>query len=200
MSASMYGRVVGRVEDPRFLTGRSRYVEDLVPERALRAVFVRSILAHARVIDLDVAEATAMPGVVAVFRAGDLTIAASEEAGPFERPAFAVDVVRFVGEPLALVIADTRARAQDAAEAVVPELGPLSVVLDPSAAAGSGSPLLFPGAGSNVADAFEEAWDEDVLAGSDVVARVTVRHQRVAPAPLETEALLAEPGNDGSLT
>ena len=197
----MYGRIVRRVEDPRFLTGRSRYVEDLVPERALRAVFVRSILAHARVIGLDVAEAAAMPGVVAVFRARDLTIAAAPgEADPFERPAFASDVVRFVGEPLALVVADTRARAQDAAETVVPELEPLPVVLDPRAAADPGSPLLFPDAGSNVADAFEEAWDEDVLAGSDVVARVTVRHQRVAPAPLETEAVLAEPGGDGSLT
>ena len=197
----MYGRIVRRVEDPRLLTGRSRYVEDLVPERALRAVFVRSILAHARVIDLDVAEAAAMLGVVAVFRASDLTIAAApEEADPFERPAFASDVVRFVGEPLALVVADTRARAQDAAETVVPELDPLPVVLDPRAAADPGSPVLFPDAGSNVADAFEEAWDEDVLAGSDVVARVTVRHQRVAPAPLETEAVLAEPGGDGSLT
>jgi len=197
----MYGRVVRRVEDPRFLTGRSRYVEDLVPERALRAVFVRSILAHARVIDLDVADAAAMPGVVAVFRARDLTIAAAPgEADPFERQAFASDVVRFVGEPLALVVADTRARAQDAAETVVPGLEPLPVVLDPRAAADPGSPLLFPDAGSNVADAFEEAWDEDVLAGSDVVARVTVRHQRVAPAPLETEAVLAEPGGDGSLT
>jgi carbon-monoxide dehydrogenase large subunit len=201
MSASMYGRVVRRVEDPRFLTGRSRYVEDLVPERALRAAFVRSILAHARVIDLDVAEAEAMPGVVAVFRAGDLTIAAAPgEADPFERPAFAAEVVRFVGEPLALVIADSRGRAQDAAETVVPELEPLPVVLDPRAAADPGSSLLFPDAGTNTADTFEERWDEDVLAGSDVVARVIVRHQRVAPAPLETEAVLAEPGDDGSLT
>ena len=58
----MYRRIVQRVEDPEVLTGRSRYVEDLVPERALRAVFVRSILAHACVIGLDVAEAAAMPG------------------------------------------------------------------------------------------------------------------------------------------
>ena len=201
MNTSMYGRVVRRVEDPRFLTGRSRYVEDLVPERALRAVFVRSIMAHARVLALDVAAASAMPGVAAVFRAGDLTIAApSGEAAPFERAAFASDVVRFVGEPLALVVADTRARAQDAVEAVVPELEPLPVVLDPGDAADPGSTLLFPAAGSNVAEAFEESWDEDVLAGSDVVARVTVRHRRVAPAPLETEAVLAEPGGDGSLT
>jgi carbon-monoxide dehydrogenase large subunit len=201
---SIYGRVVQRVEDPRFLTGRSRYVEDLVPDRALRAVFVRSIIAHGRVTGMDVAGASAMPGVRAVFRAGDLDIAgASGEAGeadPFERPAFASDVVRFVGEPLALVVAETRARALDAAEIVVSEIEPLPVVLDPEAAAEPGSPLVFPEAGTNVADAFEEAWDEDVLAGSDVVARVTIRHQRVAPAPLETEAVLAEPGEDGSLT
>ena len=200
----MYGRIVQRVEDPRFLTGRSRYVEDLVPERALRAVFVRSILAHARVLGIDVAEASAMPGVAAVYRAGDLSIAGAAreggEADPFERPAFAAAAARFVGEPLALVVADTRARALDAAETVVPKLEPLPVVLDPRAAADPGSPLLFPEAGTNVADAFEDTWDEDVLAGSDVVARLTVRHQRVAPAPLETEGVFAEPGDDGSLT
>jgi aerobic carbon-monoxide dehydrogenase large subunit len=204
MSTSMYGRVVRRVEDPRFLTGRSRYVEDLVPERALRAVFVRSILAHAHVLGIDVTGASAMPGVSAAFRAGDLTIATAPveggEADPFERPALAADVVRFVGEPLALVVADTRARAQDAAESLVPELEPLPAVLDPGAAADPGSPLLFPDAGSNVAEAFDDAWDEDVLAGSDVVVRMTVRHRRVAPVPLETEAVLAEPGEDGSLT
>ncbi|HJS26743.1 MAG TPA: xanthine dehydrogenase family protein molybdopterin-binding subunit [Actinomycetota bacterium] len=204
MSTSMYGRIVHRVEDPRFLTGRSRYVEDLVPERALRAVFVRSIMAHGRVNGLDAAEASGMPGVVAVFGVGDLDIASSPGEGgradPFERPAFASEVVRFVGEPLALVVAETRAQAQDAGETVLPELEPLPVVLDPRAAAEPGAALLFPAAGSNVVDAFDEAWGEDVLAGSEVIARLTVRHQRVAPAPLETEGVLADPADDGSLT
>jgi aerobic carbon-monoxide dehydrogenase large subunit len=204
MSTSMYGRIVQRVEDPRFLTGRSRYVEDLVPERALRAVFVRSIIAHARLVDLDVAEASGMPGVVAVFRADDLDLvskaAVDGEADPFERPALASDVLRYVGEPVALVIAESRALAQDAAETVVPRFEPLPVVVDAMRAADPGSPLLFPAAGTNVVEEFEEAWAEDVLADAQVVARVTVRHQRVAPSPVETEAVLAEPEDDGSLT
>ncbi len=201
---SIYGRVVHRVEDPRFLTGQARYVEDLVPDRALRAVFVRSIIAHARLLGVDVTEASSMPGVEAVFRAGDLDIApapgADGDPDPFERPAFAADVLRYVGEPLALVVAGTRAQAVDAADAVMVEFDPLPVVLDPSTAADPEATVLFPGAGTNVADEFAEDWDEDVLAGCDVVARVRVRHQRVAPVPLETEGALAEPGDDGSLT
>jgi aerobic carbon-monoxide dehydrogenase large subunit len=203
MSASMYGRVVRRVEDPRFLTGGSRYVEDLVPGRALRAVFVRSIIAHGRVVRLDVAEASAMPGVAAVFRAGDLGTRLVAELGgthPFDRPALASEVVRYVGEPMALVVAASRAQAQDAAEAVVPEIEPLPVVLDPVAAADDGSPLLFPAVGTNVVEEFEDRWDEDVLSGADLVARVPVRHQRVAPSPLETEGIFVEPGEEGSLT
>ena len=200
----MFGRIVQRVEDPRFLTGRSRYVEDLVPAHALRAVFVRSIIAHGRVNGLDVAEAAGMPGVVAVFRTGDLDLdveaAEGDEANPFERPSLASEVVRYVGEPLALVVAESRALAQDAAETVVPDLEPLPVVLDPLEAADPGSPLLFPAAGTNVVEEFEEAWGDDVLADAEVVARVAVRHQRVAPAPVETEAVLAEPGDDGFLT
>ena len=83
MTTSIFGSVVHRIEDPRFLTGRSRYVDDLRVVGALRAVFVRSIMSHARVVGIDVAEASSMPGVVAVLRGEDLDLAprAIQQAG-----------------------------------------------------------------------------------------------------------------------
>ncbi|MEX2421520.1 MAG: xanthine dehydrogenase family protein molybdopterin-binding subunit, partial [Actinomycetota bacterium] len=204
MTTSIFGSVVHRVEDPRFLTGRSRYVDDLRVEGALRAVFVRSIMSHARLVGMAVAEASSMPGVVAVLRAEDLDLAAQPPAGdvegPLDRPVLAREVVRFVGEPIAMVVAETLGQAQDAAEVFAIELDPLDVVVDPELAAEPGSPLLFPEAGTNVAAAFEQDWDEDVLADADVVVRVRVRHQRVAPVPMEGNAILAQPEADDSLT
>lgn len=203
MTTSIFGSVVHRIEDPRFLTGRSRYVDDLRAEGALRAVFVRSIMSHARLVGIDVAEASAMAGVVAVLLAEDLDLApqppAGDVEGPFDRPVLAREVVRFVGEPIAMVVAETLGQAQDAAEVVALELDPLDVVVDPELAAEPGSPLLFPEAGTNVAAVFEQDWNQDVLAAADVVVRVRVRHQRVAPVPMEGNAILAQPEPDDSL-
>jgi carbon-monoxide dehydrogenase large subunit len=204
MTTSIFGSVVHRVEDPRFLTGTSRYVDDIVGEGALRAVFVRSIMAHARVLGVDVSEAALTPGVVAVLLAGDLALAplppSDEVEGHFERPVLAQDVVRFVGEPVALVVAETLASAEDAAEAVLVELEPMDAIVDPEVAADAGSVPSFPAAGTNVAAAFEEGWDRDVLEGAEVVVRLRVRHRRVAPVPMETDAVFVEARDDGSLT
>ena len=204
MTTSIFGSVVRRVEDPRFLLGTASYVGDLLPPETLRATFVRSMMAHARVSGIDVSGALALPGVEAVLVDADLGLRpqppSGEVLGPFDRPVLASGTVRFVGEPLALVLAETQAIAEDAAEVVVPILEPLDVVTDPAAAVGSGSPLLFPEAGTNLASAFEEAWDEDVLADAEVVARLRVRHRRLAPAPMETNAILAVPGEDPLLT
>jgi len=117
--------------------------------------------------------------------------------GPFARPLLARDAVRFVGEPIAVVLADSLAMGQDAAEAVLVEYEPLGAVVGPEGAVAEGAALLFPEAGTNVAHAFEESWDEDVLAEADVVARLRVRHQRLAPVPMETNAILVVPGGEG---
>ncbi len=192
-----------RTEDPRFLTGAARYVDDIPAPGALRAVFVRSMMAHARLSRLDASGAARMPGVVGVYGAGDLPLRprppAGNVEGPFERPVLARDRVRYVGEPIALVLAETLAQAEDAAEVVEVELDPLEPVISPEGALAEGAPVLHPEAGTNLAHAFEEAWDEDVLDGAEVVARVRVRHQRLAPAPMEPNAILAVPG-DGGLT
>ncbi len=193
--------MVLRTEDPRFLSGRARYVDDVPAEGALRAWFVRSMMAHATIPDVDVAGAAAMPGVAAVLTAADLDLAprppAGNVEGPFERPLLARNRVRYVGEPVAVVLADSLAHAQDAAEIVVVDAEPLEAVVGPEAALADGAPLLFPGAGTNVAHAFEEGWDRDVLAGADVVARLRVRHQRLAPVPMETNAILVVPQGEG---
>ena len=201
MSTSIFGSVVLRTEDPRFLTGAARYVDDVPAPGALRASFVRSMMAHARVSGVEVSAAAAMPGVAAVLAAGDLALAPKPPAGnvegPFERPVLAQDVVRYVGEPIAIVLADTLAHAQDAAEAVVVGYEPREPVVDPEAASADDATLLFPEAGANVAHVFEEGWDEDVLAEADVVARLRVRHQRLAPVPMETNAILVLPEGAG---
>jgi carbon-monoxide dehydrogenase large subunit len=201
MSTSIFGRVVLRTEDPRFLSGGARYVDDVPVEGALRATFIRSMMAHARVSGVDVGGARTFPGIAAVLTAGDLDLAprppAGNVEGPFTRPLLARDAVRFVGEPIAVVLADSLAMGQDAAEAVLVEYEPLGAVVGPEGAVAEGAALLFPEAGTNVAHAFEESWDEDVLAEADVVARLRVRHQRLAPVPMETNAILVVPEGEG---
>ncbi|HEX6230490.1 MAG TPA: xanthine dehydrogenase family protein molybdopterin-binding subunit [Actinomycetota bacterium] len=204
MTTSIFGSVVRRVEDPRLLTGRARYADDLRPDGALRAVFVRSMMAHARIRRVDVSAAASMPGVVAVLGGADLPLEprppAGNVEGPFERAVPASEVVRYVGEPIALVVAETLGRAQDGAEAVVVEYDQLPAVVGALAALEPDAPLLFPDAGTNLAHSFSSSWERDVLAGAEVVVRARVEHNRLAPVPLETNGMVAEPHGDDGLT
>ena len=193
---SAFGVPALRSEDPRFLAGRGRYLENLPIEGAVRAVFVRSIMPHARVVAVQAEDARAMPGVVGVFTAADFDLdplppsgnvegADGVLDGPFGREVLAHDVVRFVGETVAVVVAESLGQAEDAAETVLVELDPLPVVTDVEAAIADEAPLLWPGHGSNVASTFSTNWDDDVLEGADVVARGRFVNQRVAPVPME---------------
>jgi aerobic carbon-monoxide dehydrogenase large subunit len=201
---SFYGVPVRRTEDPRFLRGEGRYLENIEIPGSLRAMFVRSIMAHAAVESVDVAAAREMPGVVMVLTAGDVDLppqpASGNVSGSYPRPLLARDRVRFVGEPLALIVARTQAQAMDAAEAVLIDYDPLEVVTDLETAAGDDAPLLFPDQGSNVADTFGTEGDEDPLAGADVVVRGRFVNQRLAPAPMEPNAVAVVPEADGSFT
>jgi len=200
---SILGHPVRRVEDPDLVTGTSRYVDDIPVDGALYAVFVRSTLAHGRVAAIDAARAREMPGVAGVLSAADVDLApigsgATSEA--FARPILASEVVRFVGEPLAVVLAETREQAADAAEAVLIDYEPLPTVIDPERAMEAGAPLLFPEHGSN-ASLESEFGDSDPLAGAEVVARGRFVNQRLAPVPMETNAALAVPNAEsGELT
>ncbi|MGZ4147045.1 MAG: xanthine dehydrogenase family protein molybdopterin-binding subunit, partial [Actinomycetota bacterium] len=203
MTSSIFGSVVHRTEDPRFLSGHARYVDNL-PFDGLRAVFVRSMIAHARILGVDASETSGWPGVAAVLTADDLELAAQPPSGnvrgPFARPVLARDVVRYVGEPIAVVLAETLAQAFDAAETVVVDLDPLPVVVGAEAAVADDAPLVFADAGTNVAHAFAKRWDEDVLEGSEVVVRGRFVNQRVAAIPLETNAVAVRPGDGDALT
>jgi aerobic carbon-monoxide dehydrogenase large subunit len=171
---------------------------------ALRAVFVRSMMPHARINGVDTSAAAAMPGVVAVYIAADLDIPPQPPAGnvspSFAREVLARDVVRFVGEPIAVVIAQTLAQAMDAAEQVWPDYDALDPVIDPEAAERDGAPLVWPESASNVVHRFEHRWDDDPLAGADVVARGRFVNQRVAPASMETNGIAVIPEDEGGLT
>jgi carbon-monoxide dehydrogenase large subunit len=172
-------------------------------DEALHAVFVRSTVAHGRVGAVQADEARSMPGVAGVFTAADFDLppmASGMVPFTFARPVLASDTVRFVGEVLAVVVAETFAQAVDAAETVYADIDPLPAVVDPVAAAAPESPALFPDQGSNLA--MDSSFgDPDPLAGAEVVARGRFVNQRLAPVPMETNAALAVPDEEtGRLT
>lgn len=196
---SILGTRVTRREDPRLVTGAGAYVADLaIPELegALTVAFVRSTIAHARLVEVDTSEATELPGVVAVFTAADLDLPAPRPRMPWvpkemARPWLATDTVRFVGEPVAMIVADNAAAAADAAELVIVDVDPLPPVVDPEAATGPDATLLFPGAGTNVAVENPAERDEHLFDGCEVVVSGRMVHQRVAACPLEGRATAA---------
>jgi aerobic carbon-monoxide dehydrogenase large subunit len=197
------GRVLGgrmlRSEDRALLTGTARYTDDVPCEGALHAVFVRSPVAHALVGAVDADEARAMPGVAGVFAAGDLgglSLPPVEDTpATFARPLLAAGRVRFAGEPVAVAVAQTRAQAVDAAEAVSVGYEPLAPVTDPEAALAPGAPVLFPGHGSNAAIRIDDlASDPGALDDAEVILRARFVNQRVAPVPMEANGALAIPG------
>src|SRR5579875_270645 len=133
--ASVIGQRVRRLEDPRFLTGKGSYVDDLRLQDALHVAFVRSPWAHARVRGIDTAAAAALDGV-RIFTANDLDIGPMpvppmlQAHESMRRPLLAAEVVRFAGEAVAVVLAPTRERAVDAAELVEVDYEPLPAVTD----------------------------------------------------------------------
>jgi carbon-monoxide dehydrogenase large subunit len=210
---SMFGVPALRSEDPRFLRGEARYLENVAIEGALRAVFVRSIMPHGTLNGLHgLDQARTMPGVAAVYCADDLAIpplppsgnVEAPDAGELDRPflwdALARDRVRFAGQTIAVVAADSLAHAEDAAEVVLPEIEPLPVVNDVERAVAHDAPVLFPDIGTNVAHTFDHAWDENVLEGADVVVRARFVNQRVAPVPMETNGIAVVPGDGDEWT
>ncbi|HEX6399043.1 MAG TPA: xanthine dehydrogenase family protein molybdopterin-binding subunit [Actinomycetota bacterium] len=206
---SMFGVPALRSEDPRFLRGEGRYLEAIEIPGALHAAFVRSIMPHARVGGVDLDPARAVPGVVDACAAGDLALAplppsgnvegATGEAleGLFSRPPIADEVVRFAGEIVAVIVAETRAQAVDAAELVVVDLDPLPAVVDVEAAVAEDAPLLWPAFGTNVAHTIAGA-EGDPIEGADVVVRARFVNQRLAPAPMEPNGIAVAPQADGS--
>ncbi len=174
------GGRVKRREDPRLVTGRGKYTDDVQPEHCLHAVFVRSTMAHARLAAVDVTAARGIPGVEAVYVAADLKFE-SETA----RPRLCTDEVSFVGDLIGVAVGSTREAAVDAAAAVVIDYEPLPVIVDP---------------GKSDSVAFEfDLGDEGALNGADVVVRGRFVNQRLAAAPIEGNGIVAEPDGSGGI-
>ena len=203
MVGSILGTRVLRVEDPRFITTGGRYVDDLridgdVPfTGAAVAHYVRSAVAHGVITRIDTAEARAMPGVVAVYTAADLGLepVQSRFNRSVARPLLAADRVRFVGEPVAVIVAADAGAAADAADTVIVDYDVLDAYIDPLAAM-AGDTLLFDSVGSNVVvDSTEMGLpglsDDGFFAGCEVVVSGHFLNQRMAPCPLEMRAAAA---------
>ncbi|MGH8980422.1 MAG: xanthine dehydrogenase family protein molybdopterin-binding subunit, partial [Acidimicrobiales bacterium] len=201
MPGSLLGNRVRRVEDPDLVSGRGTFVGNLSFDRCAAAAFVRSPFAHARVGRIDHAAAAAAPGVLGVFTAGDLGLAPLRGFMVLNdacvRTPLVTDKARFVGDPVAVVIAETEAQAADAAELVDVEYEPLGVAADMQAAVAEGAPLQFEALGTNVVAGFRGVSDRDPLEGASTVVRAMLENQRVAVVPLEADAIAAVPGDDG---
>ncbi|MGH9072927.1 MAG: xanthine dehydrogenase family protein molybdopterin-binding subunit, partial [Acidimicrobiales bacterium] len=202
MPGSLLGNAVVRVEDPDLLRGSATYIDNLEIDGVLHLAFVRSPVAHARLGRVDTSAALSQPGVVAVYTAADLGVPAHHGFMVLHdacaRPPLADGKVRFVGEAVAAVVAETRSAAADAAERVVVDFEPLVPVVDPEAALAPGAPVQFEAIGSNLAAGSREGDDADPLAGADVVVRGRFENQRVAVVPMEGNAIAVEPGRDGT--
>ncbi|MEI7548361.1 MAG: xanthine dehydrogenase family protein molybdopterin-binding subunit, partial [Actinomycetota bacterium] len=167
-------------------------------------VFVRSEMAHARLLAIDTDAARDMPGVVAVYTAADLGLRPHggmvNVHDDFLKPPLAIGKVRFVGEPIVAVVAESVAQARDAADAVLVDYEAMDVVVDPEAALASDAPLLFEHRGDNVAVTTTDAAQPDIFAEADVIVRGRYVNQRMAVAPMEPHAAAAAPASDGRLT
>lgn len=199
----LFGASVKRREDPRFITGKGQYTDDITLPGTTYATFVRSPLAHARIAAIDADAARAVPGVHAVFTGRDLAAGGVNaiptgwllpELKTTDRRPIAVDKVRYVGEAVAVVIADSPYIARDAAELVQVEYEELPAVTDAVTAMQPGAPLLHDNAPNNVsfhwAIGDAEATDA-AIRGAAKVVRQRLINQRLIPNAIEPRAALA---------
>jgi 2-furoyl-CoA dehydrogenase large subunit len=192
------GRPLKRVEDPRLLTGRGSFIDDHPPvANAHHAAIVRSPYAHARIGGYDLSRALGMPGVVGIVTGADVAqLTRPFSVGvtaPVHYYCAATDKARFVGEPVAVVIARTRYLAEDAADAVVVEYEPLPVVVDPERALDPGAPVLHEAVGSNLAGQRRLVYGDPDRAfkDADVVISERFRFPKYSSTPIETYGVIA---------
>ena len=198
------GRPLERLEDLRLLTGKGRYADDVHRHDMLYAAIARSDVAHGIVKSIATADAAAMPGVRAVYTGADiarackgaipripLRLAPLPELEPFAQFVIALDRVRYVGEPLAVVVAESAAQAEDAADRIVADIEPLPPVPDAEAAA-SGASLLFPAHGSNAAITYTASKGHAKDITGPYVRRERFAVQRHSAITMEPRGLVAE--------
>lgn len=196
------GERVMRTEDPALLMGGGTFIDNLDIPGAVHVVYVRSQMAHARIVDIDVSEAVDLPGVLGIFTAADIDLGVFGLDLPFlpstfPRTALASGVTRYVGEPIVAVVAENRAQAIDAAQNVIVDYDVLPSVITVQQSA-TGEVLLFPEAGTNVcAELPATAVD---FTDCEVVVEADVVNQRVAAAPMEGRVACSRWERDGRLT
>jgi aerobic carbon-monoxide dehydrogenase large subunit len=204
MPGSVLGSALARVEDAELLTGAGCFVDDVPLPGALHVAFVRSPHPHAVITGVDVAAAGAAPGVVAVRTAVDLELPAHHGFAvvnaELARSPLATERVRFVGEAVAVVAAESAAAAAGAAALVEVGYEPLPAVVDPEEALEPGAVLQYPGLGTNLVAGVRSPAEPDPLAGAEVVVRARMVNQRVAVVPLEGNAIAVRPEPDDGLT
>ncbi|WP_425261379.1 xanthine dehydrogenase family protein molybdopterin-binding subunit [Rubrivivax sp. RP6-9] len=210
------GHSVRRIEDPALVQGQGRFTDDVNPAGQTFLRFVRSSAAHAKLLSIDTAAARALPGVVAVYTGADLVAAGVKPMllpPAFKRPdgqpmtsapkrPLALDVVRYVGEPVVAIVATSREAARAAADAVLVEVETLPAVVDAQSAMAPGAPLLCEGVERNIV---AQARHGDAAAVDAAFARAAHRvqldlvNQRLAASPMEPRSVLAS-FDDGRLT
>lgn len=195
---TMVGARVIRKEDPNLITGRGTYVDDVqLPGTAFMG-FVRSTEAHAEIGSIDTSSAAALDGVLGVYTIDDFADFGSIPGIPgMDRSVLARERVRFAGEPVAVVVADSAYRVADAVDHVIVECSPLEVVLTPADAMADGAPILHPAIGGNVL--LHTPWPDaldDVFESAPRTASLKLHNNRVHPVPLETSVVLADWSKD----
>src|SRR2546426_7076857 len=220
MGAKYFGAAVKRREDPRFLRGEARYVDDVKLPAMLHAAFLRSPHAHARLGAVRTEAAARVPGVVAVYSFGDLerwmkplplfgapppglAAAVKFEIRQAQQFPLCRERARYVGEIVAMVVADTRARAEDAVERIEVDWEPLPVCVDLVSAAEAGAPLVHEEWGTNLAVGFRHAVGDvaTAFAAADTVMGETFHIQRYVGMPIEGRGAVAVwDRRDGTLT
>jgi carbon-monoxide dehydrogenase large subunit len=203
-SARVFGSGIRRREDPRLITGTARYTDDITLPGMAHAAILRSPHGHARVKRIDTSRAKEAPGVVAVFTGADIEgvlkpipclwlVPNSElKAAPF--PAIAKDVVHFVGDAVAVVVAESPHQAHDALDSIDVDYEPLPAVVDPEKATKPGAPVLHDEAPGNVAFHWTvTGGDVDAaFKSAEVIVRERIIQQRLIPTAIETRGAVAQ--------
>ena len=204
MAGSILGNRVPRTEDVNLLTDGGTYVYDLDLDNVAHAYFVRSTVAHAKIRELSIEDAAKAPGVLGVLRAeelgiGPITAGLAKVNDIFARTPLATDTVRYVGDPIVVIVAETFQQAMDAAELVYIDYEYLPTIINPEDAFIEGNQIIFPEKGDNLAISLVDP-EADVLSDATHVIRGRYVNQRVAGVPLEPNSAAAIHHDDGRLT
>jgi aerobic carbon-monoxide dehydrogenase large subunit len=210
MTTDVLGAPIKRREDPRFIIGQGNFLDDIKLAGMTHAAVLRSPYAHARILSIDSTAAAGMPGVLAVWTGADFAdinpLPCAWPAGGVDNNMntprlLAIDTVRWTGEGVALVVAESPEQAADARDAIVVDYEPLPAVVDAEDALKDGAPQLHENAPKNVVMQWtvgKRDETDSAIRGAEVVVRQRIRNQRLIPNPMETRGAIGryEPGSD----